>query len=73
MAEEVLSKAYDFVIIGGGTAGLTLAARLSEELSINVLVLEAGENRENVPRPCLLCPSTFSLMPGRIHKLIFQH
>lgn len=58
MAEEVLSKAYDFVIIGGGTAGLTLAARLSEEPSINVLVLEAGENRENVPRPCPLFPST---------------
>jgi ribulose 1,5-bisphosphate synthetase/thiazole synthase len=39
-----ISDSYDFVIVGGGQAGLVLGARLSAESNQTVLVLESGGN-----------------------------
>lgn len=49
---QVYSQTYDYVVVGGGTAGLALAARLSEDNFASVAVIEAGTYYE-VSNPVL--------------------
>ncbi|KAF7930901.1 hypothetical protein EAE99_004151 [Botrytis elliptica] len=39
------TETYDIIIIGGGTSGLVLANRLSENRNLQIVVLESGEDR----------------------------
>lgn len=40
--ESNLLPTYDYVVVGAGVSGLTVANRLSENKKLSVLVIEAG-------------------------------
>ncbi|OBZ79543.1 Glucose oxidase [Grifola frondosa] len=47
--EVVSNHTFDYIVVGGGLAGITVAARLSETPSISVLLIEAGGDDRNNP------------------------
>ncbi|KAJ7635381.1 GMC oxidoreductase [Roridomyces roridus] len=53
---------FDYVIVGGGTAGLVLASRLTEDPAVSVIVLEAGE--PNIAQPEIMMPAQYAMTFG---------
>ncbi len=61
---------FDYVIVGAGSAGCVLAARLSEDPAVTVCLLEAGKRDSS---PLIRIPlGIAALVPRRLHNWAFK-
>lgn len=62
--------AFDYVIVGAGSAGCVIAARLSEDPGVSVCLLEAGKRDSS---PLIRMPlGIAALVPRGLHNWAFE-
>src|SRR3954467_10261626 len=72
--EELALKQYDVIIVGAGTSGCALAARLSEDPARRMLLVEAGPvyaSLEALPPELANGNTLAAMMPGHPNNWSF--
>ncbi|KAJ7208062.1 GMC oxidoreductase [Mycena pura] len=64
----ISSKPYTYIVVGGGTAGCVLAARLSEDPDTTVLLLERGPVADGWAASVPLISSNFTDQKAPVYK-----
>ena len=64
------NQSYDFVIVGAGTAGCTVAKRLTEDPNVKVLLLEAGGAQDAIYNDI---PAMFSFIDEDRPNLLWNY
>ena len=60
--QDFLNGSFDYLVVGGGTAGLAVAAHLSEDPDVTVGVLEAGPAKLGDQN--IMVPAAFATLVG---------
>ncbi|WP_028217017.1 GMC family oxidoreductase [Paraburkholderia oxyphila] len=65
-----MHTSFDYIVIGGGSAGSTLASRLSEDPHTTVCLLEAGDSDKSalIQMPA----AVVAMLPTRLHNWAFK-
>ncbi|BBH46546.1 GMC family oxidoreductase [Pseudomonas sp. KU43P] len=70
MSTEKMNATFDYIVIGGGSAGCVIASRLSEDPAISVCLIEAGGSDKSV---LIHAPvGVVAMLPTRINNWAFQ-
>ena len=57
-----MTSEYDYIVVGGGSAGCIVAAELAKDSRVRVLLLEGGPSAEEHPETLAASGSTRSLL-----------
>ena len=70
MSTEDMNDTFDYIVIGGGSAGCVIASRLSEDPAISVCLIEAGGSDKSV---LIQAPvGMVAMLPTRINNWAFE-
>lgn len=70
MSTAHMNATFDYIVIGGGSAGCVIASRLSEDPAISVCLIEAGGTDSSV---LIHAPvGVVAMLPTRINNWAFQ-